>query len=166
MNMMPKITFATDVKSGPTKGFLQPTRTRKKAELTIEIRKYKIITSTLKVRSIGRILHTLATTDHVFSSKISTLHDFALDIVKRIPEVNFETIDKDILRKIYNKWTQSRSCGLPSTHMYADTIIDSKSEFEELFNEAKIDKIFQLIIDSSDINKILTKTRKHENMKT
>ena len=50
--------------------------------------------------------------------------------------------------------------------MYADTIIDSKSEFEELFNEAKIDKIFQLIIDSSDINKILTKTRKHENMKT
>ena len=147
---------------------MQPTRTRKKADLTGEIRKYKIIKSTLKARSIGRILHTLATTDHVFSSKISTLYDFALDIAKQLrhSELILKSIDKDVLRKIYNKWTQSRSCGLPSTHMYADTIIDSKSEFEELFNESKIDKIFQLIIDSSDINKILTKTRKHENMKT
>jgi len=165
---MPKITFATDVKIGPIKGFMQPTRTRKKACLTGEIRKYKILKSTLKARSIGRILHILATTDQVFSSKISTLYDFALDIVKRISEVNFKTIDKDVLRKSYNKWTQSRIGGLQSTHMYADTIIDSKSEFEELFDEAKINKIFQLIIDSSDINKILTKNllQKHENMKT
>ena len=42
--------------------------------------------------------------------------------------------------------------------MYADTIIDSTREFEQLFNEAKLDKIFQIIIDSSDINKIILHT--------
>ncbi len=158
---MTKISFAADVKSGPTKGFLQPTRTRKKADLTKEIRKYKVIQSALKAESIGVLLHNLATTEQDVSSKISTLQDFALDMVKRKRNVEvliLKSIDKEILRKMYNKWTQLRMCGMPSIHMYADTIIDSTCEFEQLFNEAKLDKIFQIIIDSSDINKIILHT--------
>lgn len=158
---MTKISFAADVKSGPSKGFIQPTRTRKKADLTKEIRKYKIIQSALKAKTIGVLLHKLATIEDDVSCKISTLHDFAFDMVKRksqIEVVILKSIDKDILRKMYNKWTRSRMCGLPSTHIYADTIIDSRREFEQLFNEAKLDKIFQIIIDSSDINKIILDT--------
>ena len=50
---------------------------------------------------------------------------------------------------MYNRWTQNRRSGSPNSHRFADTVINSPNEFENLINKSKMKKLYNLLLESS-----------------
>ena len=143
------VRFGPEVKEGPTKGFIQPSRTRKKADIDSTIRKSKVKKSSLRASRIGTLHHVLARSELELSPKTSAMQDFTIELVKKNPDLDLQKINKENLRKMYNRWTQKRISGSPNSYRFADTVINSPNEFENLINKSKMKKLYNLLLESS-----------------
>ena len=142
-----RVRFGPDVKEGPTKGFIQPSKTRKKADIDSTTRKSKVKKSSLIASRTGRLHHVLSRPDLELSSKISAMQDFIFELVKKKPDLDVEKINKENLRKMYNRWTQIRRSGSPNSHHFADTVINSPKEFENLIDKSKMKELYKSLLE-------------------